>query len=250
MFKFIKELKGSFNEGREEAKQEALEEERLNGQEKEEILEKISDLSKAEIFGCSLAAPFRASALQCWFTIFKKDKESLEEDVIPFPLFSFGGEEYLTEDQLDSLKKQLVESFSVTGSEEVLLMAREFLYYTNIDLEALAEIELPDDRKLPDDDELDIQLDAWLLSAVGALLTSGVQFENVPKEKALQIFAELLPIVKEKYPNWFSFSRDFIAQEQRTKVNGKMALKQLENYVSYLTYKAGSPWVMFPLEEY
>lgn len=81
-------------------------------------------------------------------------------------------------------------------------------------------------------------------------MTSGVQFENVSKEKALQIFTELLPIVKEKYPNWISFSRDFISQEQRTKVNGKMAQKQLENYVSYLTYKAGSPWVMFPLEEY
>lgn len=250
MFKFIKELKENFNEGREEAKQEAMEEERLRGQEKEEILEKISDLSKVEIFGCSLAAPFRASALQCWFTIFKKDKESLEENVIPFSLFSFGGDEYLTEDQQDSLKKQLAESFSVTGSEEVLLMAKEFLYYTNIDLEALAEIELPDDRKLPDDDELDIRLDAWLLSAVGALLTSGVQFENVPKEKALQIFAELLPIVKEKYPNWISFSKDFIAQEQRTKVNGKIAQKQLENYVAYLTYKSGSPWVIFPLEEY
>lgn len=250
MFKFIQELKDSFYEGREEAKQEALEKERIEDQGRTEILEKISELSKIEIFGCSLAAPFRASALQSWFTIFKKDKESLEENIVPFPLFSFGGEDYITDEQLDSLKKQLEESFSVSGSEEVLIMAKEFLYYTNIDLEALAEVELSNDRKLPANDELDIRLDAWLLSAVASLITSGVQFEDVPKEKALQIFTELLPIVKEKYPNWLSFSKDFVAQENRTKVNGRMAQKQLENYVSYLTYKFGSPWVMFPLESY
>lgn len=91
MFKFIQELKDSFYEGREEVKQEALVKERIEDQERTEILGKISELSKIEIFGCSLAAPFRASALQSWFTIFKKDKESLEENIVPFPLFSFGG---------------------------------------------------------------------------------------------------------------------------------------------------------------
>lgn len=250
VFKFIQELKESFNEGQEEAKQEALEKEKFEELERTEILAKIDNLSKVEIFASSLAAPFRASALQCWFTIFKKDKESLDENVIPFPLFSFGGEEHIIEEDLDSLKEQLEKSFLVKGSEEVLRMAKEFLLYANIDLESLVEIELTKDRKLPAEWDLDIRLDAWLLSAAASLLTSGVQFEDVPKDKALQIFAELMPIVKEKYPNWGSFSKDFIAQEKTTKVNGRMTQKQLSNTVSYLTYKSGSPWVMFPLEDY
>lgn len=250
MFKFIKELRDSFNQGREEARLEVLEEEYSEKLEKAEIMGKIAELSKVEIFGCSLAAPFRAAALQTWFTIFKKDKESLDETLVPLPLFSFTDINHLTEEQLNTLKRQLGESFSVTGSEEVLIMAKEFLRYSNIELASLREIKLPDDRKLPEEDKIDIQLDAWLISAVGALLTSGVQFEGVPKEKAMLIFAELLPIVKEKYPTWISFSKDFVAQEKRTKVNGKLAQKQLENAVSYLTYKYGSPWVMFPLEEY
>ena len=247
MFKFLKD---SFNEGREEARQEALKEERDSEQEREEILRRISALPEVEVFGCSLAAPFRASALQVWFTIFNKDREALDENVVPFPLFSFGSDDFLTAEQQEALKKQFTQSFSVTDPEEVLLMVKEFLGYINLDLVSLEELDLSENRRFPESEIVDIRLDAWLLSAAASLLTAGVQFEGVSKEKALMVFAELLPVVREKYPNWSLFAKDFIAQEKRTKINGRRTQKRLERDVSYLTYKAGSPWVMFPLEEY
>lgn len=249
MFKFFKEIKESFMEGVEEGKQELAEEKEAEKAEVNKKLEMLSKLPDEERFGTSLAAPFRTTAFMDWFTMFKSIKESKQEDELPVHLYKYGYLEELDKNDVKSLKNQQEGSFDIEGADDVLSIVQSFLLGNQISLNSLENIE----PKYQPEDLICFKrgrfLSTWAFSAAASTLVSGVEFNGVSKERSLEIFSELLPHVQKMYSTWDDFGEKY-KQEDALINDGKKELKKTEDTIYNLTFKFGSPWVQFPLENY
>lgn len=249
MFKFLKEIKESFKEGIEEGKQELQEEQELKKETSEQILKELTLISKEERFGTSLAAPFRTTAFNDWFTMFKSVRESKQEDVLPLHLYKYGNLNDLSEEHIEMLRKQQEGSFEIETEEDVLSIVQSFLLGIGISLKILENVEpkyQPYELICYREGEL---LPTWSLSAVASTLVSGVDFNGLSKEYSLKIFSELLPIVQEKYSDWEEFGKEY-KKEDVLMNSSKKDIKKTTNTIYNLTFKFGSPWVQFHLEDY
>lgn len=249
MFKFLKEVQKSFIEGLEEGKQEFQEEQQLKKKSSNQILEALHLIPKEERFGTSLAAPFRTTAFNDWFTMFKNIRESKEEDVLPLHLYKYGNLNDLKEEEIAMLKKQQEGSFPIVDEEDVLSIVQSFLLGIEISLKTLDKVDpkyQPKELICYRDGKL---LPTWSLSAAASTLISGVELNGVSKEYSLKIFSELLPIIQEKYTNWNDFGQKYKEEDSLLNSN-KKDIKRTENTIHNLTFKFGSPWGQFKLEDY
>jgi len=249
MFKFLKEIKEAFQEGVEEAKEELKEEQEKEKNRNIDVLNKLSEISQEERFGTSLAAPFRTTTFMDWFSLFKSSRELKEEDVIPVHLYKYGYLDELNESDIERLKNQQEGSFDIENEEDVLSITQSFLLGVGISLHSLENIKpkyQPEELICFKEGKL---LPAWSLSAAASTLVSGVEFNGLPKEKSLKIFSELLPDVQKMYKNWDEFGDDYLREDGLIN-SEKKAIKQTDNTIYNLTFKFGSPWVQFPLENY
>lgn len=249
MLKFFKEMKDAFNEGVEEARQELDEESKLENNETRQILEELALISKEELFGTSLSAPFRTTAFNDWFTLFQSIREAKEENVIPIHLYKYGYLNELNKKDVVMLRKQQDGSFYIENEDDVLSIIQSFLLGIEISLEALNNVEpmyIPSELICFKNETL---LPAWSLSAVASTLISGVEFKGVSKVKSLKIFGELLPIVQKRYSNWCDFGNAY-REEDAIINNKKKQIKYTAITIHNLTFKYGSPWVRFRLEDY
>ena len=249
MFKFFKEMKEAVQEGVEEAKEELKEEQEQEKLKSVDMLVELSEIPQEERFGTSLAAPFRTTAFMDWFTLFKSQRESKQEDVVPVHLYKYGNLEELDKDYVRNLKAQQEQSFDIENEADVLSIVQIFLLGIGISLNSLENIEpkyQPEELICFREGEL---LPAWSLSAAASTLVSGVELNGASKEYSLKIFSELLPYVQKKYSNWNEFGNDYIREDGLVN-GGKKAVKQTSHTIYNLTFKFGSPWVQFPLENY
>lgn len=249
MFKFFKEMKDSVKEGIEEAKEELKEEQEIENVKNEQLFDELANIPKIERFATSLAAPFRTTAFMDWFTLFKSQRESKQEDVIPVHLYKYGYLEELDKDYVTSLKNQQEASFDIETQADVLSIMQSFLLGIGVSLDYLEDIEpkyQPEELICFREGKL---LPAWSLSAAASTLVSGVEFNGVSKEHSLKIFSELLPYVQKMYSNWNEFGNDYLREDELIN-NEKKSVKQTSNTIHNLTFKFGSPWVQFPLEDY
>ncbi|MGX6970667.1 hypothetical protein [Vagococcus bubulae] len=126
MFKFFKEMKEAVQEGVEEAKEELKEEQEQEKLKSVDMLVELSEIPQEERFGTSLAAPFRTTAFMDWFTLFKSQRESKQEDVVPVHLYKYGNLEELDKDYVRNLKAQQEQSFDIENEADVLSIVQNF----------------------------------------------------------------------------------------------------------------------------
>lgn len=249
MFKFINFVKESIKEGVEEGRQELKAEEELISKQTSITLDQIEVLPVEEIFGTSLATPFRTTVFMDWFALFKSDKMKKEENVIPIHLYTFGELGDFDKDTVERLNQQQKESFPVENAQDVLAIVKSFLEGLNIPMTSLDGVDKKyDSHELISFHEGEL-LPAWSLSAAASTLVSGVEFNGVSKEEALKIFLELLPIVKNRYKDWSEFGQEF-ASNDIIITNNKREAKRTYQTIHNLNFKFGSPWIQYPLENY
>ncbi|BDR55083.1 hypothetical protein KIMH_11940 [Bombiscardovia apis] len=217
----------------------------------QQTLERIARLHQAEIFACSLAAPFRASACYDWFSLFKSSRQDPDPNVVPFHLYSFGDSSALKQDQIDMLRQQQERSFGIEHNEDVLKIGKNFLSLTGISLPSLSNVEeMPSPLDGFTFDREDDGVNAWLVSAFASLLVTGTECNGLPKEQAVQILSELAPVVLRNYQDWEQYAFDFLKTDQLLGINKGRGAKLLHNTVESLGFKSGSPWVRYPLSTY
>ncbi|BDR52536.1 hypothetical protein KIM372_04430 [Bombiscardovia nodaiensis] len=217
----------------------------------QQTLERIAGLPQAEIFACSLAAPFRASACYDWFSLFKSSRQDPDPTVVPFHLYSFGQDSGLTQEQADMLRQQQERSFGIERDEDVLKIGKNFLTLTGISLPSLDGVEeMPSPLDGFTFEREDDGVNAWLVSAFASLLVSGTECNGLSKEQAVQILSELAPVVLRNYQDWEQYAFDFLKTDQLLGINKGRGAKLLRNTVESLGFKSGSPWVRYPLSSY
>ena len=240
MFKFIKEnivdaIKEGLDEAKEEVAQEREQEKELSRADEIKRLNQITDLEK---FITALAAPFRESIFNDWFTLFKDD--DIENDkAILLHLYGFGDSISLTKSETKRISEQLKNSFDVKTESEILALAKEYLELLRLTSRTL--FSYSKSTTLNQISYLN-GYDALLISMVACLLVSSVDLKLLDKQLVLDIFSEITPEIKRRFIDWEEYSKQFLIEESIVGFNKGKQRKQLESDINNLITKPNSPW--------
>lgn len=256
MFKFIKEwFIEPFQEGMEEARQELEQEEEDKKEMLREYLEHIETIPYEEQFATALAAPFRITVFQDWFTIFKNNDS--DEDVCPLHLYCFGDNIDVTSENIEDFQKFLKRDFDIETKEDVYNCVGLFFYSSGIvpkeakvdfsskidyyakTLSISPELMKADFQDTIEEDKNRIILYCTLSAYI---LTSAAEIGYLQKEEALLLLADVEKRVRKICNNWGEYAEFFAKGEKEAQLNRGFGKRILTNYLKALREKSYSPW--------
>ncbi len=256
MFKFLKEiLIDPIKDGIAEAKQELADEE-IKAQEttEEKSLatqkQQIETIPYEEKFYLAIAAPFRVTVFQDWFSVFKNNTDY--DDHYPLHLYTFGDARVITQQNKNDLSDVLKRDFNITDRDSALKTVAAFLKPFSI-CNKLTEYQSNDFEDMKKSLELlsryDMQSTQAVTCCIAAhILTASTDVGYLDKSFSKDVLADVMELIKANFSSWQSFSDCFLQGETLLKLNKGLGKKLLIKYVNYLREKKGSPWNIVPWE--
>ena len=259
---FFKELidaaKEGIEEGKEELAQEKAEEKRLEQEGVDALKAQVNGIDYDEQFGVALAAPFRAVLFADWFSLFKSSREDRDEDEYPLHLYACGEQIDLSDSDVKNMAHMIKRDFGATNKDTAMAVIGDIfeLYSisTKVDFppsDDMSRKEIRDYQnsmailKVEIDDELHQKYTALAIIMVAFLITCSTDLGYIEKPLAMLLLKDLSKYTKSLYKgkgSWKTLGEDFLEGESIAQLNGKKGRKELEKYVGYLNFKAGSPW--------
>jgi hypothetical protein len=218
MLKWFKEnIIEPIKEGVEEAKAELAVEKAEKEKLEEEFEATFETISQEEKLALALAAPFRCVATGQYVSLFDIDEEDAQRK--PPCLYQIGNLAEQDKKILDELASLLKRDFKATDQQTTLEAIQTFK-------NALFTETIPDTI-------------AFHAAVISYLTTGAADLGYLTKEEALEEVKEVADLVRDHYPNWEAYGKDFLAGDYMNNALGK---KILSRVVKNLLACSGSPW--------
>ena len=258
MFKFLKELAGSFKEGVDEAKAELAAEKEQKKQHLADLQKRIATIPEPEKFALAIAAPFRAVHLSEWSPILESD-ESDGNVTWPYALYSFGDKDSLTDEKRKEMPELIERDFDIIDKPSAIRAIASILQASSLSdklkehadadaLEAGAKInDLLQSTSLNHEAQAEVIKMLRAHKAFGACMASyaiscSADCGYMEKAQALELLADIANFVKKEYTSWKDFGEEFLCGERESELNNALGRRLLAKYTGYLHMKPGSPW--------
>jgi hypothetical protein len=252
---FFSELKDAFREGVEEGREELAAEAAAKDAEMPEFLARIP---LEEQFGVALAAPFRVSAFNDWFTIFKDEELTAEE--FPKHLYAISDTTLVSKSDLKMLKKVIARDFEIKDETSALWAIGQL--FTAAALPSQTEFPYIDGKedawaewasifynsRLVDQDQRKNLLTLVVNMATHVIVASA-NVGYIAPQTALSLLGELSVFTKSLYGadgTWAEYGACFLAANDTIELNDENGMKLLQGHIKHLLEKPGSPWVNVP----